>query len=222
MKGLQKHQSNSTSVVTLESQKDFLQNMIDSGQLPAYIKKVETAFTIASYGKELGFNVMTSFNYIISIQGKLTLSAKAKQAILRRNGVTWRTVEDFVYLYADGSIEERKITKKDKDGNDIKIEDIRTSIEMTRDGITEIFRMYWSDAIKAGLTEKQVWKQYPKSMLYSRCFTSIADRVASDLMLGFYSTEEMTDVYGMDESNIVRNEKGEILNIVDAPYEVQE
>lgn len=221
MKSLQKHQSNS-SIVTLESQKDFLQNMIDSGQLPAYIKKVETAFTIASYGKELGFNVMTSFNYIISIQGKLTLSAKAKQAILRRNGVTWRTVEDFVYLYADGSIEERKITKKDKDGNDIKIEDIRTSIEMTRDGITEVFRFYWSDAIKAGLTEKSVWKQYGKYMSWSRCFTGLADRVASDLMLGFYSTEEMTDVYGMDESNIVRNEKGEILNIVDAPYEVQE
>ncbi len=222
MKSLQKHQSNSTSVVTLESQKDFLQNMIDSGQLPAYIKKVETAFAIAEYGRELNFPVMTAFNYIISIQGKLTLTAKAKQAVLRRGGVTWKTLEDEVYLYPDGSIEERSIIKTDSKGNEMKPNDKRTTIEMTRNGITEVYKFYWSDAVKAGLTTKQVWAQYPKSLMWARCFTALADRIASDLTMGFYSTEEMVDVYGMDESNIVRNEKGEILNIVDAPYEVQE
>ena len=219
---LVKQQNNLQNIYSLDSQKDFLQNLIDSGQLPSYIKKIETAYTIAQYGKELGFAPMTAFNYVISIQGKLTLSAKAKQAILRRNGITWRTVEDEVYLYPDGSIEERNIVKTDAKGNELKANDKRTTIEMTRDGIVEIYKYYWSDGVKAGLTTKAVWISYPKAMMYSRCFTALADRVASDLMMGFYSTEEMVDVYGMDESMIVRNEKGEILNIVESEFTVED
>lgn len=205
----------SNSIMSLESQKDFLQNLIDSGQLPGYIKKVETAFTIAQYGKELGFSPMTSFNYIISIQGKLTLSAKGQQALLRKHGVTWRTLEDFTYLYPDGSTEDRKIIKKNAKGEELKPDDIRTSIEFERDGIKEIVRFYWSDAVKAGLTDKAVWKQYPKSMCWARCFTIGANRIGADLMLGFYSSDEIADSFGADESTVVRNEKGEIIGVVD-------
>jgi hypothetical protein len=219
---LVKQQNNLQNIYSLDSQKAFLQNLIDSGQLPTYIKKIETAYTIAQYGKELGFAPMTAFNYVISIQGKLTLSAKAKQAILRRNGITWKTIEDEVYLYADGSVEERAISKLDSKGNTINPNDKRTTIEMTRDGITETYKFYWSDGVKAGLTDKAVWKSYPKAMMYSRCFTALADRVASDLMMGFYSTEEMTDVYGVDETLIVRNDKGEILNIIESEFTVED
>jgi len=219
---LVKQQNNLQNIYSLDSQKEFLQNLIDSGQLPSYIKKIETAYTIAQYGKELGFAPMTAFNYVISIQGKLTLSAKAKQAILRRNGITWKTIEDEVYLYPDGSVEERNIVKTDSKGNEMKPNDKRTTIEMTRDGVTETYKFYWSDGTKAGLTTKSVWVSYPKAMMYSRCFTALADRVASDLMMGFYSTEEMVDVYGMDESMIVRNEKGEILNVVEPEFTVEE
>jgi len=221
-KELVKQQNNQLQTYSLDVHRDFLQNMIDSGQLPSYIKKVETAFAIAQYGKELNFSPMTAFNYIISIQGKLTLSAKAKQAILRRNGITWRTIEDEVYLYPDGSVEERSIVKMDSKGNEMKPNDKRTTIEMTREGITETYKFYWSDGIKAGLTTKQVWTSFPKQMMYSRCFTALADRVASDLMMGFYSTEEMVDVYGMDESNFVRDEKGEILSVIDTDYKEAE
>ena len=218
---LVKQQNTSVQMTSLSEQKEFLQGMIDSGQLPTYIKKVETAWAIAQYGKELNFSPMAAFNYIISIQGKLTLSAKAKQAVLRRAGVTWKTLEDEVYLYSDGSIEERPITKLDSKGNELKPNDKRTTIEMTRDGITEIYKFYWSDAVKAQLTTKAVWGQYPKSMSWARCFTALADRVASDLMMGFYSTEEMVDVYGMDESTIIRDEKGEIVKIVDSDFTVE-
>jgi hypothetical protein len=219
---LVKQQNTSVQVTPLSEQKEFLQGMIDSGQLPTYIKKVETAWAIAQYGKELNFSPMAAFNYIISIQGKLTLSAKAKQAVLRRAGVTWKTIEDEVYLYPDGSVEERPISKLDAKGNEIKPNDKRTTIEMSREGMTEIYKFYWSDAVKAGLTSKTVWGQYPKSMSWARCFTALADRVASDLMMGFYSTEEMTDVYGVDETLIVRNDKGEILNIIESEFTVED
>ena len=180
-------------VSNYDSQKEFLQTLIDSGQLPSNIKKPETAFTIAAYGKELGFNVLTSFNYIVSIQGKLTLSAKAQQALLRKNGITWRTIEDFYYCYEDGSIEERKIAKKDANGVEIKINDIRTVLEFTRNGVIEIVKFYWSDATKAGLTDKDVWKKYPKALMFARCFTIGATRIASDMLLGFYSSDEIVD-----------------------------
>ena len=219
---LVKQQNVSVQVTSLSEQKEFLQGMIDSGQLPTYIKKVETAWAIAQYGKELNFSPMAAFNYIISIQGKLTLSAKAKQAVLRRAGVTWRTIEDEVFIYADNSIEERAIVKTDSKGIEMRPIDKRTTIEMTRDGLTEIYKFYWSDAVKAGLTSKAVWGQYPKSMSWARCFTALADRVASDLMMGFYSTEEMTDVYGVDESTIIRNEQGEVVKIVDSDYSVED
>ena len=218
---LVKQQNNQGVNLYSQEADSFLQDMIDSGQLPTYIKKVQTAKAIAIYGKELNFSPMTAFNYIISIQGKLTLSAKAKQAVLRRGGVTWKTIDDEVYLYPDGSIEERNIIKTDSKGNEMKANDKRTTIEMTRDGVTEIYKYYWSDAVKAGLTSKAVWGQYPKSMSWARCFTALADRVASDLTMGFYSTEEMVDVYGMDESMIVRNEKGEILNVIESEFTVE-
>lgn len=219
---LVKQQNQQLQTYSLETKKEFLQNMIDSGQLPVYIKKVETAFAIASMGYALGFQEMISFNYIISIQGKLTLSAKAQQAILRRHGVKWRTLEDYHYCYADGSIEDRKMAKKDADGNEIPAIDIRTVIEFERDGIKEVVKFYHSDAQAAQLLEKDVWKKYKKNMFWARCFTLGATRVGSDLLLGLYNTDEMFDALGLDEDMVVRNEKGEILSVIDTDYKEAE
>ena len=219
---LVKQQNQQLQTYSLETKKEFLQNMIDSGQLPVYIKKVETAFAIASMGYALGFQEMISFNYIISIQGKLTLSAKAQQAILRRHGVKWRTLEDYYYCYADGSVEDRKVIKKDVNGNDIPAVDIRTVIEFERDGIKEVVKFYHSDAQAAQLLEKDVWKKYKKNMFWARCFTLGATRVGSDLLLGLYNTDEMFDALGLDEDMVVRNEKGEILNVIDTDYKEAE
>ena len=199
----------------------FLQEMIDGGQLPSYIKKINTAKCIAQYGKELGFAPMTAFNYIISIQGKLTLSAKAQQALLRRHGVTWRTLEDYFYCYSDGSVEETRVVKKDKEGKDMLPVDIRTSIEFKRDGITEVVRFYHSDAQAAELLNKDVWKKYKKSMFWARCFTTGATRIGSDLLLGLYGADEMFDALNLDEDMVIRDEKGEIVKIVDSDFTVE-
>ena len=200
----------------------FLQDLIDGGQLPPYIKKVNTAKSIAILGKELGLSVMVSFNYIISISGKLTLSSKAQQAILRRHGVKWRTVEDYYYCYPDGSVEDRRIVKKDKDGNDMLPNDIRTVIEFERDGVKEVVKYYHSDAKAAGLLDKDVWKKYFKSMFWARCFTTGATRVGSDLLLGLYNSDEMFDALGLDEDMVIRDEKGDIINVVDTDYKEAE
>lgn len=134
---------------------DFLQTLIESKKLPGHVKSVEDAFTIAQMGKELGFAVMQSFHYIIPIQGKLSLSAKAIGALLRKGGIEFITTEDAVYVYDDGTISDYKLPDK-------KIIDIRTTIEFYRNDKIEKCSFTWDEASKMGLVSKDNWKKMPK------------------------------------------------------------
>ena len=192
--------------------KNFLATLIESKQLPAHIKTVEQAFTIAQMGKELGFPTMQAFHYIIPIQGKLSLSAKATNALLRKGGVKFYTKEDGVYLYKDGSITEMR---KDIQENPI---DRRTTIVFIRDGVEETCSFTWQDATGQGLNTKDNWKRMPKEMLYARCLAKGANRVGSDLLLGLYMTEELTDSFNIPEIAVKRNEDGTIKEIVDVTH----
>jgi hypothetical protein len=188
--------------------KQFLSTLIDSKKLPAHIKTVEDAFTIAQMGKELGFPTMQAFHYIIPIQGRLSLSAKATNALLRKGGVKFYTKEDGLYLFADGTTD---IVVSKPDGT--KAITLRTTIVFIRDGIEEVCSYTWKDAEDAGLATKENWKKMKKEMLYARCLAKGANRVGSDLLLGLYTTEEMADTF-LKESDIKRNDDGTIAEII--------
>lgn len=192
--------------------KNFLATLIESKQLPAHIKTVEQAFTIAQMGKELGFPTMQAFHYIIPIQGKLSLSAKATNALLRKDGVKFYTKEDGVYVYKDGSTTD---IRKDIAENPV---DRRTTIIFTRDGVEETCSFTWTDATGQGLNTKDNWKRMPKEMLYARCLAKGANRVGSDLLLGLYMTEELTDSFNIPEIAVKRNEDGTIKEIIDVTH----
>jgi hypothetical protein len=192
--------------------KNFLATLIESKQLPAHIKTVEQAFTIAQMGKELGFPTMQAFHYIIPIQGKLSLSAKATNALLRKGGVKFYTKEDGVYVYKDGSVTEMR---KDIAENPM---DRRTTIVFIRDCIEETCSFTWIDATGQGLNTKDNWKRMPKEMLYARCLAKGANRVGSDLLLGLYMTEELTDSFNIPEIAVKRNEDGTIKEIIDVTH----
>jgi hypothetical protein len=192
--------------------KTFLGTLIESKKLPAHIKTVEDAFTIAQMGKELGFATMQAFHYIIPIQGKLSLSAKATNALLRKGGIKFYTKEDGVYVYKDGSTSD---VRKDIDENPI---DRRTTIVFNRDGVEETCTFTWDDATRQGLNTKDNWKRMPKEMLYARCLAKGANRVGSDLLLGLYMTEELTDSFNVPETAVKRNEDGTVSEIVDVQH----
>lgn len=193
-----------------ETLKVFLKTLIDSKQLPAHIKTVEEAFTIAQMGKELGFPTMQAFHYIIPIQGRLSLSAKAIGGLLRRGGIKYVTKEDGVLVFANGSTERTTPDEKPVDQ--------RTTILFIRDNLEELCSFTWKDAEKQGLTTKDNWKRMPKEMLFSRCLSKGANRVGPDLLLGLYTTEELADVF-LNEKDIKRNEDGTIAEItVDVPH----
>ena len=187
--------------------KTFLQKLIDSKQLPAHIKNVNEAFTIAQMGKELGFATMQAFHYIIPIQGKLSLSAKAIGGLLRKGNVEYITKEDGVMIYSGG-----KLTLTEPGEKPV---DQRTTIEFYRDKRVETCSFSWKDAEKQGLTTKDNWKRMPKEMLWSRCLSKGANRIGADLLLGLYTTEEMVDALNISENNIKRDETGLINEIID-------
>lgn len=193
-----------TEIVKMEEKNDFLQSLIDSKKLPSHVKNVADAFTIAQMGKELGFGTMQSFHYIIPIQGKLSLSAKAIGALLRKGGVEFVTTEDGVYVYEDGTT---SVYKKP----DAKILDIRTTIEFYRGDKTEICSFSWKEASDMGLTGKDNWKKMAKFMLWARCLSKGANRIGADHLLGLYCVEELYD--HTDNVDAVRNEEGEIIEI---------
>lgn len=191
--------------------KDFLSTLISSKKLPSHIKSVEEAFTIAQMGKELGFATMQAFHYIIPIQGKLSLSAKATGALLRKGGVKFITIEDGIWIYKNNSLsptepDERPIER-------------RTTIKFFRDGMEENCSFTWGDAKLQGLTTKDNWTRMPKEMLYARCLAKGANRIGADLLLGLYTTEELADTFIQNESQIKRNEDGTIAEIIDVLHQ---
>jgi hypothetical protein len=210
-----------TEVQKNESPQDltgFLQSLIDSKKLPSHIKTVQDAFTIQQMGKELGFPTMQAFHYIIPIQGRLSLSAKAIGALLRKGGVTFRTIKDGLYVYKSG--EELYTRKPTPNKEDEKPIDQITTIEFTRGGVTEEVTFTWMDATKQGLVTKDNWIRMPREMLYARCLAKGANRVAADLLLGLYMTEEMTDSLNVSEKNLVRDEDGAVKELTeDADHE---
>lgn len=189
--------------------KAMLQTLIDSKKLPTHVKSVDDAFTIAQMGKELGFGVMQAFHYIVPIQGKLSLSSKAVGGLLRKGGVRYKTTEDGVWVYPDGSVSETIL------GGDVKPIDRRTTILFIRDGMEELCTFTWNDAKLQGLTTKDNWSRMPKEMLFARCLAKGANRIGPDLLLGLYTTEELTDSFNVSEKAIQRDEEGMIKEIID-------
>jgi len=145
---------------TIQTQGQFLQTLVDSKTIPC--KSVEEAFTVATYGRELGLTPMTSFSYIQNIKGRLTLSVKGQKALLLRGGVTWKIIWDGIYLYSDGSIEQFPFEKEG-----LKLIDQVSKVEFTRhiNGITMVETGLFSmkEARKADLVKDgSGWVKYPQ------------------------------------------------------------
>jgi len=152
---------------------------------------------------------MQAFHYIVPIQGKLSLSAKAVGGLLRKGGVKYVTKEDGVWVYPDGTTSDTVLA------GDVKPIDRRTTILFVRDGLEEVCTFTWNDAKLQGLTTKDNWSRMPKEMLFARCLAKGANRIGPDLLLGLYTTEELTDTFNVSERQIMRDEDGLIKEVLD-------
>lgn len=118
--------------------------LIKSGFLPKHIGTVEQCISIVLMGRELGLAPMTALNNISVINGKPTLEAKLMLALVFRNypQAHYRVVQ-----------------------NDSEI----AIVEMGRTKETAAkFQFTMAQARAAGLTTKDVWKNYGADMLVWR------------------------------------------------------
>jgi hypothetical protein len=118
-------------------------------------------------GRELGIGPMTALSNVEVIRGKVTVSAQLQGALLARSDRYSSTL--------------------------VEATDARCSIDFFKDGEKVGTSTYAiEEAGRAGLTRKDVWKQYPSDLLYARALTRGIRRVCPDLLLdAAYIREEM-------------------------------
>jgi hypothetical protein len=128
----------------------------------------DAALAVMVYGHELGLRPMTALREVFIIDGTPSCSAKLMRALIWRAGHRLEFREksrERVTLYGE---------RADGRGSGL----VTWELE---------------DAKLAGLTGKDVWKKYPRSMLTARATSEIARDVFPDVTVG-YTPEELSRV----------------------------
>lgn len=209
---------------------DRANQMVKSGLLPDGVKNGQAALIIMEKGKEMGFSPISAFEHIIVINGKPGLDGAAIGTLLRRGNVEWEVIRNAENSYVtdsdgkiiphvkgnvNGKVVTIPATKKHIEDGLVtisKVDDIVTEIKFSRRSLldpkkilthTSIFS--YKDATVAGLSDREVWKKYLKSMLFWRCLSIGARQFAPDLLVGMATAEELDDTGTMyfDESGHV-------------------
>lgn len=164
--------SNALALVPRDTNEAFqlATRAITSG-LFAQLRKPEEALVILMMGAELGLGPMQALRSIYVVSGKTVLSADLLVALVRRSGecASWRVVEST---------------------------DQRCEIRTTRKGETQEETCVWTmeRAIKAGVTSKPTWKNFPAQMLKARAAAELARQVYPDVgIAGLYTRDEIED-----------------------------
>lgn len=121
-------------------------------------------------GNELGLKPMASLRSVDIIQGTPGLRALTMRALVQQAGHTIIVVE---------TSDEKCVMKGRRNGDE---EWTTVTWTMAR-------------AIRAGLSTKDIWQQYPDEMLLARCTGQLCRLIAADVILGVpYTSEELTDI----------------------------
>lgn len=145
-------------------------------------------FMILLSAKELGIPPMQALNGgIWNIQGKIEISARLMNAMVRRAG--------------------HSILVKHLDKSKCILEGRRTD---TNDCFTAQFTM--EDAKDAGLAGRSTWKAYAEDMLYSRAMSRLARRLFPDIIGTAYVEGEIQDMKNKPDTGLQEAEMEEIPN----------
>jgi hypothetical protein len=137
----------------------------------AFRGRPEAVLASMLYGRELGLGPMQSLNMIQSVDGSVGLKPEGMRAVVRQHGHRIWTDE-----YTDQRVTVCGWRREDP-------EDV-------------IERVTWTmeDARRAGLANKQVWKNYPRAMMLARATSELCRLHFADVIGGLsYSAEEMED-----------------------------
>lgn len=139
-----------------------------SGMFPD-IKSATQALVKIMAGKELGLTPFQSMASIYIVNGRLSLTSQAMSSLIKK-------------------------TKK-YDYKVIKLDEMECSIDFyNAEEKIGNSTFTFKDAAKAALVNKEVWKNYPKNMLFARALSNGARFFVPDAICGYYSKEEVEDL----------------------------
>lgn len=148
--------------------REYGEIVVKSGMAPAHIKTAEAAIVIMRYGAQLGVDEFTALQNMYVIGNKPAAMARLLQSLILRDhgGEAIQIVE---------STAERCVLS-------CKRRDV---------GYTTDVSYTIEEAKQANLAGKDLWKQYPKDMLFARCVSRAGRQVFMDSTLGMYVPEEI-------------------------------
>lgn len=137
--------------------------------VPKSLRSVPATTAAILYGREVGLPPMTSLTQTHVIEGKPSMSAEAMRAMVISQG------HELIFDEATGAICRMRARRRESQH----WTELHWTIDMAR---------------AAGLLGKSNWKSYPRAMLIARCTADLCRMVFPDVILGFRSVEEMTDL----------------------------
>ena len=139
-----------------------------SGMFPDVKSQSQAVFKILA-GKELGLTPFEAMGSIYVVNGRLALASKAMSGLIKRS-------KKYDYVIK-------------------KLDDSECTIDITNaDGVIGSTTFTFKDAAKAGLVNKDNWKNYPKNMLFARALSNACRFYCPDVISGYYTTEELEDL----------------------------
>lgn len=145
----------------------------ESGMFPDTKTQAQAVVKILA-GRELGLSAFESMRNLYLVNGRLAIQSNALASLIKRS-------DKYDYRVDTLTDTECKIvfTRINRDG---KNEDIGTS-EFT-----------FKDAARAGLVNKDNWKNYPKNMLFARALANGVRFYCPDAACGWHVEEEYQDI----------------------------
>lgn len=162
---------------TFEDMWRFAQCVMQARLFPKGMESQQAVLIAIQLGAECGLGPMASLQNCAVINGRPSIYGDAQMAIIRGSG----TFDDEVY-------DERMEGTEGKD-------DWTACVTMSRIGgkpQTGTFSV--AEAKTAGLWGKDIWKKYPKDMLFWRARARVMRRLFSDCLRGIMSVEEARDI----------------------------
>lgn len=173
-----------------------------SGMFPDVKTQAQAVVKIMA-GKELMLSPFQAMSGIYMVNGKLALQAGVMSSLIKRS-------QKYDYAVDELTTEICKISFYNTEKEDHR--PLGTS-EFT-----------FKDAAKAGLVNKDNWKNYPKNMLFARALSNGARWYCPDVICGWYTAEEMQDtepaVVEPMKTIIELTAEGEVVNGKEIPSSI--
>lgn len=169
----------------LHDMKLVAQTFINSGLVPASFNNPAKIIVAIQAGAELGFKPWQSLNQLHVVNGRVGISSTAIGGLIRSSGKCKMLKQYY---------------------NDEEGDKFAAIIESQRTDDESIHRTEFSveDAKTAGLwgEAKDNWKKYPKDMLMWRALSKHGRAFYGDVLSGFYTVEELSEIHPPDEQDI--------------------